>query len=293
MLRDRIAQEIEAVVGRHDEEGIYGGEPGDPGLVGGPSSLSWELHGDLASVLLAGGGAVTMELLHPSVMAGVSAHSSYRTDPFRRARATLGYVLRTTFGTTRAATRLIASVRAVHDRIRGERPDGVAYRALDPELVAWVHTSIPWAIMSTYDRYARPLSPDEKNRYLREQAVIGRLGGADWVPETVDELHAYVERMRPRLAVTEQLTAFLQFMLGRDETGEAHARRSERLDAWVSLHASMARMPRWARRLTGTEVPPLLERLVLTPADLAKVRLIRHAYPVLPCKALALARFAA
>ena len=42
-----------------------------------------------------------MEVLHPSVMAGVFTQSSYRTEPLRRARNTLGYVLRTTFGSTR------------------------------------------------------------------------------------------------------------------------------------------------------------------------------------------------
>ena len=65
---------------------------------------------------------------------------------------------------------MIDAVRRIHGRVHGVRPDGVAYSALDPELLAWVHTCIPWAIMTAYDRYARPLSVEEKNRYLREQA---------------------------------------------------------------------------------------------------------------------------
>ena len=96
-----LAEEIETAGGRHDEPAIYGGEPGDPGLAGGPGSMSWEIHGDLASVVVAGTGAIIMEVLHPSVMAGVFTQSSYRTEPLRRARNTLGYVLRTTFGNTR------------------------------------------------------------------------------------------------------------------------------------------------------------------------------------------------
>jgi uncharacterized protein (DUF2236 family) len=123
-----------------------------------------------------------MEVLHPSVMAGVYTQSSYRTDPIRRARNTLGYVLRTTFGNTHAATRVIEAVKNVHARVSGTRPDGVAYRALDPELLAWVHTCIPWAIMVAYDRYARPLTTVEKDRYLREQAVVGRMAGPTGCP---------------------------------------------------------------------------------------------------------------
>jgi hypothetical protein len=38
---------------------------------------------------------------------------------------------------------VIERVKKIHSRIGGERPDGRAYRALDPELIAWVHTVHP------------------------------------------------------------------------------------------------------------------------------------------------------
>src|SRR3954449_2303935 len=88
-IRRSLAASVEQVGGTHDEPDIYGGPAGDAGLVGGPGSMSWEIHGDLASVLLAGLGAVIMEVLHPSVIAGVDA-GTYRTQPERRARNTLG-----------------------------------------------------------------------------------------------------------------------------------------------------------------------------------------------------------
>src|SRR4051794_12751740 len=236
-LRTRIRAAIEAVGGRHDEAEIYGGPPGDPGLTGGPDSISWEINGDLASVAAAGSAAILMEVLHPSVMAGVEEHSSYRTDPLRRARSTLGYVLRTTFGNTKAATAVIEQVKHIHSFVHGTRPDGVAYRALDPELIGWVHTCIPWAVMETYDRYRRPLTTDEKNRYLGEQAVIGRMGGADWVPSTVSELDDYVERMRHRMAMTEQTRSFISFLAG-DVQGELRAGTREQLDRRLALATS-------------------------------------------------------
>jgi uncharacterized protein (DUF2236 family) len=286
--KQAIATQIEAAGGRHDEPEIYGGEPGDPGLAGGPGSLSWEIHGDLASLIVAGTGAILMEVLHPSVMAGVFTHSSYRTDPLRRARNTLGYVLRTTFGNSAAATRVIEGVKRVHAGVNGARPDGVPYRALDPELIAWVHTCIPWAVMTAYDRTARPLSLEEKNRYLSEQAVIGRMGGADRVPETTAELDEYVERMRPRMSVNEQTRSFMDFLAGR--TDDFEIGRRERFDRWVALRASMSLMPEWAQRLTGTHLPGILQRWWLRPSDRLKAKLVRWAYPELPCKRLALAR---
>ncbi|HVP29675.1 MAG TPA: oxygenase MpaB family protein [Myxococcota bacterium] len=287
-LRRSLVQEIEAAGGRHDEASLYEGEPGDPGLAGGPGSVSWELHGDLASLVVGGTGAILMEVLHPSVMAGVYTQSSYRTEPLRRARNTLGYVLRTTFGSTPAATGVIESVKRVHSRIEGTRPDGVPYRALDPELIAWVHTCIPWAVMGAYERYKRPLRREEKDRYLAEQAVIGRMGGADWVPESVSELEDYVERMRPKMGFHEQTREFLAFLAG--ASGDFEVGRRERLDRWVAIRASMSLMPEWARRLTGTYQPELVRRLWLEPSDRLKASLIRWAYPELPCKRMALER---
>ena len=285
-----MAADLEAAGGRHDEPEIYGGPPGDPGLAGGPGSVSWEIHADLATLGIAGTATVLMELLHPSVMAGVHDHSSFWKDPERRARNTLGYVLRTTFGNTAAATRVVEGVKRIHARIGGARPDGVSYRALDPELIAWVHTSIPWGVMCAYERYARPLTRAEKDQYLREQAPIGRMGGADWVPETVAELDDYVERMRPKLALNGQLVRFLHFVAGR--SAELRVSRAERAYRWASICAAMDLMPEWARQLTGTDLPEPLRRLGLRPMDRWKARLVRWALPELPCVRLARARAA-
>jgi uncharacterized protein (DUF2236 family) len=285
--RARLAAEIEEGGGRHDEPQIYGGDAGDPGLCG-PGSMSWEIHGDLASLVVGGTAAILMEVVHPSVMAGVFTHSSYRTEPLRRARNTLGYVLRTTFGSTPGATRVIEGVKRVHARVSGTRLDGKAYEALDPELIGWVHTCIPWAVMQAFDRTCRPLSREEKDRYLAEQAVIGRMGGAGDIPESVDALEAYVERMRPHLRMTEQTRSFMDFLSGREI--EPPVSRRERLDRWVGIRASMTLMPEWARRLTGTWQPAWMRRLWLEPSDRLKARLVRWAYPELPCKRMALER---
>jgi uncharacterized protein (DUF2236 family) len=290
-LRENIVQQIESVGGRHDEPEIYAGEPGDRGIGGGPGSISWEVNGDLASLVVGGTAAILMEVLHPSVMAGVYTQSSYRTQPLRRAQNTLGYVLRTTFGNTRAATDVIERVKKIHSRIQGVRSDGVAYRALDPELIAWVHTCIPWAVLCAFDRYCRPLTVAEKDRYLAEQAVIGRMGGADWVPESVAELDDYVERMRPQMAMNDQTVSFIGFLAGR--IGDQPLGSKELLDRWIGIRASMSLMPEWARRMTGTYQLPLADRLLFGPSDRLKATLVRWAYPVLPCKAMALERAAA
>jgi uncharacterized protein (DUF2236 family) len=288
-LRAKIRHEVEAVGGSHEEPAIYGGPAGDPGLAGGPSSLSWEINGDLASVLGAGMAAIIMEVLHPSVMAGVFQQSSYETEPLKRAQNTLGYVLRTTFGNTEAATGVIQRVHRVHSHINGVRPDGVPYRALDPELIAWVHTCIPWAVMEAFHRYRRPLSLAERDQYLAEQAPIGLMGGAEEVPTSMAELEAYVERMRPLMAVNEQTRRFIAFLAG-DSDGEFGVKPRKQLENRLGIAASMSLMPAWARHLTGTYQPAIVRRLYLEPNARLQARIIRWAYPELPCKTLATAR---
>ena len=81
-LRRRIVAEFEKGAGRHDDPTVYGGTPGDPGLIG-PDSVSWEINADLAAVSQAGLPAIVLEILHPSVVAGVQDLSNYRQDPFR------------------------------------------------------------------------------------------------------------------------------------------------------------------------------------------------------------------
>ncbi|MEH6557397.1 MAG: oxygenase MpaB family protein [Oceanicoccus sp.] len=287
-LKASIIKQIETAGGRHDEPKIYSGTPGDIGLAGGPGSISWEINGDFSSVAVAGLSAILMEVLHPSVMDGVFTQSAYRTNPLGRARNTLGYVLRTTFGTTEAATQIIGQVKLVHSRINGTRGDGVSYRALEPELIAWVHTCIPWAIMKAFERYNRPLSLSEKDRYLAEQAVIGRLGGADWVPESVAELDDYIEQMRPLMAFNDQTRQFTDFLLG--TSGDVDTTRYQRFDAWMSMQGSMALMPDWARKMTGTYHSEFVDRLSFKQNEKFKAKLLRWALPVLPCKTLALER---
>ncbi len=290
-FRTQIRAGIETFGGKHDEPKIYGGTPGDPGLAGGPGSISWEINGDLASVSAAGMAAIIMEVLHPSVMAGVSTQSSFRTQPLRRAQNTLGYVLRTTFGSTQAATSVIERVKKVHGHVNGVRPDGVAYEALEPDLIAWVHTCIPWAIMEAFDRYNRPLSIAEKDQYLKEQAPIGRMGGAEWVPESVAELEAFVERMRPLMAMTEQTREFIDFLAG--DAGELYqGSPREQLERRLAISASMVLMPKWARHLTGTYQPEWIERLVLEPRTRLEIAAIRWAMPERTCKQMALTRAA-
>jgi len=174
----------------------------------------------------------------------------------------------------------------MHERVNGTMPDGRPYRAMDPELIGWVHTAIPWSIMLAFDAYRRPLSVEEKNRYLAEQAVIGRMGGAGDIPTTVDELDEYVERMRPRLAVNEQTLSFIEFATGPLD-GPYRVNEVQRVQHRLNAVSSMVLQPEWARRLAGLDHSALARRVWFDPTIRFNVDLITSAYGTPPWRRLA------
>ena len=105
------------------------------------------------------------------------------------------------------------------------------------------------------------------------------------------ELEAYVEHMRPKLAMTEQTRDFVDFLVGEVE-GELRATPRQQLQRRLGLSASMLLMPAWARHLTGTYQPRVVEAGYLVPSARLQAQLTRWAYPVLPCVELATARAA-
>ena len=285
-LKRVIVDDLVGQVGSHDQRAVFAEPAGDPGLIG-PGSVSWELHSDVSAVAIAGTAAIAMELLHPSVMAGVGQQSNYREQPFRRAQTTFGWVVTNTFGNTRAAERMIERVKRMHARVNGTRPDGVPYRALEPELIAWVHTSIPVAVMNAFEHVNRPLSTEEKDRYLAEQSVIALKSGADEVPTTVADVEAFVAEMRPKLAYTDLLGEFFEFLvegpLGALVPPGPLATPSKRFQ----VASGMSLAPRWAQELTGFDHPEAVQRLFYAPAMQTYARMLRWAFGTPPWRRLA------
>lgn len=276
-IKQLIVSDHLGQIGRHDQREIYAEPAGDPGLIG-PGSVSWKINSDISAVTIAGVGAIVMEILHPSVMAGVGLQSNYREEPYRRARTTFGWVITTTFGSTSAAEGLIERVKRMHSRVNGLRPDGAPYRALDPELIAWVHSCIPWAVMTAYERFNEPLTEAEKDRYLAEQSVIGLMSGAEEVPTTVSDLEAFVEEIRPKLEVNDLTREFFDFLiegpLGALRLPGPLGRPVKRFQ----IESGMSLMPRWAQELAGLDHSPLRQRVLHDPSMRVYARALRWAF---------------
>ncbi|MCM5704237.1 oxygenase MpaB family protein [Larsenimonas salina] len=201
MLRNAIERRIHGISGLALGGIDYSQPPGDPGLFG-PGSMVWRVHGDFTSMLCGGVSALLLQMMHPLALAGVWDHSNFRDDMLGRLRRTSQFVAATSFGPTADAERLIERVISIHRHVTGTYTDGRAYRADDPELLTWVHVSEARSFLAGCLRYYQTeLSIEEQDRYYRESALTAYRLGATWVPETVGEVEAYLERMRPELIV--------------------------------------------------------------------------------------------
>lgn len=141
-------------------------------------SVSWRIFDNPVTLFVGGVAAVILELAEPSVRVGVWDHSSFRRDPLGRLRRTGMAAMITVYAPRPAAEAMIARVVAMHDKVRGELPDGTPYHANDPILLDWVQATASFGFIAAYHAYAKPLSAMERDAAFAEGAVAARLYGA-------------------------------------------------------------------------------------------------------------------
>ncbi|WP_243761292.1 oxygenase MpaB family protein [Streptomyces sp. YIM 98790] len=138
--------------------------------------MLWECTGELRMVLSLPA-ALTLQVAHPAVGAGVDAHSVFRTDPWGRAERSLRSVQLWVYGGEQAVAEG-RRVRLLHREIGGTDARGRPYHAWEPRLYGWVHaTGFP--VMRHAWRIAgqRPFTAEEEARLYAEWRGVGRLLG--------------------------------------------------------------------------------------------------------------------
>lgn len=143
-------------------------------------------------LLLGGGRALLMQLAHPKVAAGVDEHSDFRAHPVRRLRRTIRMTMAIVFGDRETALAAARAVNQTHAKVRGHD-----YRALDPDLLLWVHATLVDSALVTYERFVKPLSAQEREDFFQESRLIGELLGIprDRFPATFSDFRRYVSSM--------------------------------------------------------------------------------------------------
>ena len=228
----------------------------DLGLFG-PDSVTWRVQAD-PLMGLAGLRALLLQALHPTAMAGVAQHSTFRADPWGRLMRTGEYLATVTYGTRREAERAAARVRGVHRQVKGiDETTGRDYRADDPDLLLWIHLGFVESNLTVARRGGLSLTQDESDAYVREQVVGAVLLGVEpeLVPASEAAMTAYIERVRPDLVVTDDARETARFALVPPMPAVVSLATPAR-PAWAAaVGLAYASLPSWARSMYGLSGP--------------------------------------
>ncbi|MBM3684209.1 MAG: DUF2236 domain-containing protein [Actinobacteria bacterium] len=241
----------------------------DPGLFE-PDDVIWQLHAERSGVV-GGLRALLLQTLHPVAMAAVSEHSAYRTDPWGRLHRTATFLAVTTYGTTSAAEATIARIRRVHDTVTGIAPNGLPYRANDPDLLAWVHATEVDSFLAAARRYGEHhYDRAAGDRYVADMATVGAALGVIDPPRTEDDLAAYLRDIRPDLHATPEAREAVRFLLNPPMPARLRPAYA------VVTAASVGLLPGWARRSLLLPASPLADALVVRPVTVQVLDAMRR-----------------
>lgn len=135
--------------------------------------------------------ALTMEVAHAKVGAGVQHHSLFRGRPWLRAWSTMDTALRLVWGDAATSRQAAQQVYRFHDHVNGElpepsaaHPDGASYTAHDASLLLWVWATLIEVAEVAHARWLEPLSPAEADAFYADMVTFARCFGipADMVP---------------------------------------------------------------------------------------------------------------
>ena len=202
--------------------------------------------------MVGGIASLLMQMLHPSVLAGVWDHSNFRADIHGRLRRTARFIATTTYGERDDALATINRVRTIHEKVTGALPDGTPYRANDPELLAWVHVTETTSFLAAWIRYGDPLMPAvDQDRYFAEMATVGHAMGVDPLPKSRAEARAVINAMRAELRADLRTKEIAKLILGQAEMNPSD------LPRWLAMQAAVDLLPTWALRMHKLSRSPL------------------------------------
>ncbi|MFC5799995.1 oxygenase MpaB family protein [Streptomyces formicae] len=161
-----------------------------------PGGVLWSVAGDIRALLMLPA-ALTMQVAHPAVGAGVDQYSVFRTDPWGRGERSVRSLLTWVYGGDAAAEEG-RRLRQLHRTIQGTDTRGRPYHALTPEYYAWVHaTGFPVYRHGIRCLYRRPLTGSQERQLYAEWLRVGRVLGIHDrdMPQTIEEFWPYYRKV--------------------------------------------------------------------------------------------------
>lgn len=237
------------------------------------TSVAWRVHGDVTTMMVGGIAALLLQMLHPAARAGVWDHSNFRRDMVGRLRRTARFIAITTYGSKPDAAAAIARVRRIHEQVVGTTPEGMAYSAEAPRLLAWVHVAGALPFLNAWIRFGEPgMSRADQDTYFADVVPVAVALGADPVPRTRAEAEALLAEFRAELSADERAREIASIVLN------PPASRLRDLPVQALLgQSAVDLLPGWARRMHGLEASRLL-RPAIGGATLGLASTLRWAF---------------
>ncbi|MEV0318430.1 oxygenase MpaB family protein [Streptomyces sp. NPDC050658] len=240
-----------------------------------PGGILWDIAGDVRA-LLALPAALTMQVAHPAVGAGVDTYSVFRTDPWGRGERSLRSLQTWVYGGPAAAEEG-RRLRELHKVIQGSDAHGRRYHALTPAYYAWVHATGFPVYRHAQLYLGRPFTPAQERRLYAEWLQVGRILGIHDrdMPQTPEEFWPYYEKV---LADELELTAVAAELVAVDVPLPPPDRgpRALRLALRVLWPVLLPPLARFRRFLTIGLMPPDARQAMGLPWSAAQERRLRR-----------------
>lgn len=252
-----------------------------------PDSVSWRVFKNTVALGVGGVSAVLLEFADARIRSGVWDHSLFKQDPIGRSKRTGLAAMVGVYGPQSAARRVIQGVTHMHAKVSGQTPKGEAYRALDPELLAWVSATAGYGFLTAYDRFVAPVSEPDQQRFYRDGSQVAQLYGVENPILSNAEFEALMARLLPRFEPHPIVGEFLDVIVnGPGLPGVPRAMRRAIAQASVAILPQPVRErlelgPEW-------DLGPWAERSVKALGWVAERIPVPGSPPVEACKRLGL-----
>jgi uncharacterized protein (DUF2236 family) len=110
--------------------------------------------------------AAVLQVMHPSIAAALHEHSDVFENPLQRLIRSAGPILGVVYDEDARET--ARWVRDQHASIRGRRPDGERYHALDPTAYYWAHATFFESQIATQELFGTPFTRRQKEQLYEE-----------------------------------------------------------------------------------------------------------------------------
>lgn len=163
----------------------------------GPDSVTWRYAGLWSLLAMSFFRSIFLQVAYPPVSAGVSEHSDYRSDVWKRLEHTILSYQRYIYGGPQETLAEARELRRLHGAFRGVDQEGRRYHALQPDAYFWIHATLFDSIVTYQTLIEQPLSTAEQERFYAEWRSLGIALGlrGDDMPADLAAFRRYFQEM--------------------------------------------------------------------------------------------------